>query len=491
MKKLLTYSKLRAKLLGFDFVQTLDEFINEMFDKHANKSRIGSFETALILPQIIRDIELEFYNYLKNGDFENTFEEMANLFALVKRNDTTIEALGFEEQKTDDLQKIFDAYNDFLHSRELADSGDVERFVLEFVKENNIAVITEPFADEYVHFFTSKLQKEIYDALNKEVVYETLKPHDTQNRYLLPSYDIFKEVENALKLAKELENVKIITSDIDTYYEIFEAIAPRYGVQVYSTKGEPLSKVQHRYPYKKEQIDFEAKKLQRLLAKWGVEKSLSELKKKLLQSQRVLEKVGIEITETNQVYLYDEIENLIFVGASFEHFPPSRGSGIFTPKDESLFFFNDIYDNALSIYERMKKIAKNFYVIYQKNEVTKQDLSIIIDKSEFEVLDLKPQKQTIQKSQTDTASCKTSVDHLSASRLNTYIACPKRYYYQYILELSSPSFEESELEASDKGTIMHKAFELVVKDNATKSALEYAEKAYRLEKVEENVYTIL
>lgn len=491
MKKLLTYSKLRAKVLGFDFVQTLDELINEIFDKHSSYSRIGTFETALLLPHIIQDIELNFYDYLKTGEFENTFEELANLFVLIKRNDTTIEALGFEANKTKDLKKIYSAYNNFLRSRELADGGDVERFALEFVQKDRISVITEPFENDYIHFFTSKLQKKIYEAFDKEIVHEELKPQNTQNRYRLPSYDIFKEVENALILAKELENVKIVVSDIESYYEVFEALAPRYGLQVHSTRGEPLSKVLHRYPYKKEQIEFEAKKLHKHLARWGIQKSVGELKKKLLQSQRVLEKIGVEITETNQVYLYDEIENLIFVGASFEHFPPSRSSGIFTPKDETLFFFNDTYESSLSIYDRMRKIAKNFYVIYQENDLTKQDLSIIIDKDEFEKMELQPVKQLLQKPKSGASSCKTEVKHLSASRLNTYIACPRQYYYKYILELQSPSFEESELEASDKGTIMHKAFELVVQDGAKKSALEYANEAYSAENVEENVYTIL
>ena len=495
MKFLVTYSKLRGRVLGYPFVKTLDELISEIFEKYSGKNRVSSIESECILSRIIGSETLQFYHYLNENHLQ-TVRDMAGFFVSVKRNRVEIERLDFPAQKRADLMRLFDAYNGFLEKHSLGDTGDAELFAAEYLKERRMEVYADNFYEEKIHFFTSKLQKEAFDALDKEAVEEKVEPKQ-QKRWLVESFDIYEEVSHALKLARDLGDAKIVVSDLDAYYEVFEALGYEYGLQLHSTKGDPLAKVLHRFPEKRRWIAQKASLMQQKFRHYGLEIPLDEIKKLLLQSERVLERRGVEITETNQIFLYNDVKNLIFVGASFDKFPPSKSKSIFYQKNHrELFFENDTFESSVSIYERMKRVADNLYVIYQKNEITKKDLSIIIDPSDFEKKRIVHQKHEISvPKEDDTPTCPVEVNRLSASKINTYRNCPRQYYYTYILDLAEPEMEETEMDVMLKGRIMHKAFEMIMNDkmqgSTFKPSLEYVEAAYSDLEVEENLFTDL
>ena len=54
------------------------------------------------------------------------------------------------------------------------------------------------------------------------------------------------------------------------------------------------------------------------------------------------------------------------------------------------------------------------------------------------------------------------IEYLSASRLNTYIDCPFRYFLQYHLKL--PELRQDSI-ATHKGSAVHEALELYVKED--------------------------
>jgi ATP-dependent helicase/DNAse subunit B len=56
------------------------------------------------------------------------------------------------------------------------------------------------------------------------------------------------------------------------------------------------------------------------------------------------------------------------------------------------------------------------------------------------------------------------VKTLSASQLGSYAMCPRRYFFDRVLKISAPGTPEEGLDASEKGTIMHKCFELFAID---------------------------
>ena len=176
-------------------------------------------------------------------------------------------------------------------------------------------------------------------------------------------------------------------------------------------------------------------------------------------NERFLVKNGIEISETNQIYLYKNIKHLFLVGANIENFPPSRDKNIFYVKDyEKIFYKNSLYKSSLSILDRMQKIANSIIATHQKG-----NLSVLIDNN--------PLNKTFKfNSKKDKFDCKYEnvpyeLKRCSVSQINTYTKCPKQYFFKYVLKLKAPQEETEEMDIMLKGKIMHKAFVLAVSEN--------------------------
>lgn len=400
------------------------------------------------------------------NDKEQIFDEMAQFFILCKRNSAKFEEFGFEEEKTEDLNDIFQKYNDFLQKSRLADLGDIERFVKKYTKNEKIEVISDRFEMGSIHFFESYLQKEIHSQLDKEVVEEKIKDEFAKS-FFVEAFDEFDEVQKILKMVRALidegvkkENIKIFASDVEYYYEIIDTLAPEYGLAFRSTLGEPILK----YDRDNQYILYEAKRYAKRLQSIIQENFTQNIKDSLARSMRVYRSQGIEVTETNQIFLYKEIQHLFFIGADLEKFPPSRKKGIFYSKNtEELFYLNSLYHASLEIYDRMQKVAKNLTIIYQKNEHSGKDISPIIQKQPPKPIEYAWHICDEAKNR-NKESIKFQPKRLSASQINTYINCPRAYYYKYVLKIESPAFEDTEMDAMLKGKIMHKVFELIVKD---------------------------
>ncbi|SMC08414.1 PD-(D/E)XK nuclease family protein [Nitratiruptor tergarcus] len=536
MKPFITFTKERYKLYRNYFFFTLSDFIYKLHQKYFHLKEISSYETEAILAYIIQTLSLQHFDYLDENS--KSLKDLVSFLISVKRNELHIDDFEFESTKKSELKKILYAYNDFLNRHNLADLGDIEKNVYNLTKEKKIVIIADQFENDNIHFFTSRLQKKIFDNLDKEFADIKIEP-SLQNHYLVPSFNSFDEVKNALKIVRDLiengeniEDIKIVASDIDEYYPLFKALFDEYGLIGYSTKGEKLKDLicinNQIAKAKYEALKTEAAQLKKRLEHYGIKRK--NILKDLLEDRRVLIKNnGIEITETNQIYVYSNIKHLIFVGADITHFPPKREKNIFYVKDyETKFFANSLYRSAIDIYEHMKRISTNLYVLYSQYQgKTKRVLSFIIDKNlptyraktKADIEQIKENKRVtiecmenflkdLDSQQLDEYNGKNvgnfQVNALSASRINEYLKCPRIYFYKNILHLKAPIEESKEMEVTVQGMIMHKAFEAIV--NYIKNEKcdiqeikdlkkDFAQKAYQeilaQEELEENIYTKL
>jgi len=495
MKPFITFTKERQRLYRNYYFYTLSEFIYKLHQKNFSKKEISLLEIEAILAEIVSNLALKHFDYLDENS--KSLKDLASFFVSVKRNGLSIDEFDFDDVKKNDLRLIFDEYNNFLKKNDLADLGDIEKNVYGFTKNRKIEVIADKFENEKIHFFTSKLQKKIFDNFDKEFADIKIKNNRTK-QYLIKSFNSFDEVKNALKIVRDLieegeklEDIKIVASDIDEYYPIFKALFEEYGLNGYSTKGEKLKDLictnNKVAKAKFKALKVEAKQLKKRLKRYGIDRK--DILKELLEDRRVLIKnSGVEITETNQIYVYNHIKHLIFIGADITHFPPKREKNIFYVKDfEEKFFANSLYDSSKDIYKYMKNISTHLYILYSEYQgKTKRGISFIIDKNlppylpktKADVEHIKDNKRVtieyIEEFLNDLQNCrldeyngkdvgKFKVKNLSASRINEYLKCPRIYFYKNILKLKAPVKESKEMEFTTQGKIMHRAFEMIVR----------------------------
>ena len=444
---MITYSKLRGKLFNKK-AQTLSNLIFSYHQKHSLKREISLIEVKYILSKIVKNNK--YFSYL------NKFDEITKFIIEVKRNEVDINKLEFPQEKKEALIEILDNYNNFLKEKNLADIADIEKFVFQNIDEK---YEVDEFENENIHFFESFLQKKILEKITKTTLNETILNKNTSIK-TIESFDEFDEVVKTFKIIKNLlddgvnqNDIKIFATDVDKYFKIFETLAFEYKIPVYSSKGLEIK----RYNKGRMLAKQKAKFLYQKLSKFGIEVNLDDIEKELL-NERILNKKGIEITETNQVFLHNDIKHLFLVGANIENFPPNREKNIFYTKDyEKLFFKNNLYTSSKAILERMKNISSNMYAIHKKD-----NLSVLLDEDKLdEIFKYNSKKENISKSYE-----KTPYDllHTSVSQINTYTKCPKRYFYGYVLGLKAPQEEKVEMEITLKGSIMHKAFEIIVNE---------------------------
>ena len=117
---MITYSKLRGG-------KTLSTLIFDFHQKHSIKREISFLESKIILSEIVKNNN--YFGYLKE------FDDITNFIIDIKRNEIDINKLSFDELKKSALIEILEKYNKFLIENNLADLGDIEKFVYENITQ--------------------------------------------------------------------------------------------------------------------------------------------------------------------------------------------------------------------------------------------------------------------------------------------------------------------------------------------------------------------
>lgn len=499
-----------AKDSLFATVMSLDNIITDVFERNDFS---GYFDQALagsLIYDVIKADKISYFDYLSSdSEMLNTIYD----FVLkCHRNDVSFGTF-LEGEKLAAIETIDRAYQAFKQKHELVDVADREHFVYELLQtdhsyfDNYSEVVIDAFTLDKIHFYQSKMQEKIVNLLKTQ--YKSLEASTQTSKvnlfkpYKAP-FNAIDEVRTALKVARKLlidgisaEDIILVTTDITEYAPLFRLLLAEYGLKGFDSLGVPLSlyeskiatsspHVQQAFSSFKEAL----KDLQNKAEHYGVSVDIDQLRTTLLAQQYVMSaKVGLELTEANQLLgLNRAYKHIIFMGTDINHFPPKASDNfLFSTKDATEHFgSNSYYDSSMAQYEALKSMGENLYVLtatysgkrkLAQSIVIQDIISDTIDVSEI----LSPHemygKVQIAKANPDLDAYLASItsdklsaydglevegvkaNHLSASQLGAYAACPLKYLYMNKLRVQAPKQESAGFEVTDKGTLMHACFE--------------------------------
>jgi len=518
----------RAKQLEQEFKNplaqslTIGNFIKALYERYGTKRQINQQEVKYIVAGQLAKVRCTYFDYLSSQS--DAVEEISNYFVALKRNDAAVSDFGYVKEKEAELQALFITYHEFLQEHHLVDQGDVEVEMLEVLQNNSEA--TKPFGEIFVadfesnniHFTSSKIEAKILECLLENGAQpcpeQATSSTNTDFFQLLPSpFNQSDEVASALKIARKLldsgtaaDEIIIVTTSIDEYASLFESQLEQYGLKGYISKGVALK---HYLPLFKqemlidenllqaknsyERIKLSTAQLESRLKTLGIEVTYEALLEELLEQSYVKSKSqeGVLLTEPNQLLSLQQIKHLIFMGTDMSHFPPkSSESFLVTQKQkQALLHGNSIYLSSKNHYIHMKDIAENLYIVtatYKGKTKLARSLLITEKCKDFDVSAYKAQHELLREQkrianreiepflnalQVDEMTAFDGLDvgtfkvrSLSASQLNSYATCPRKYFMNRILGLKAPQEEDEGFDAMQKGTIMHRCFELFAKD---------------------------
>jgi hypothetical protein len=494
----ITYSNQKARDLKqsslakpLDRVITLDAFILELFEKSSFQVVIDEQIGSSIIYKCIQDVKCEYFSYLKSDAV--SLGTIYNFIVKCHRNEVAFETLHVAD-KLEALKSIDRAYQLYKQKHNLVDIADVEKSVLDSFSLENLKEYEALHVDEFqvggISFVKSKIQKEILQKLStcKKI---SQPKQDKKPKLIKPSNEVFNntdEVKTALKIARKLleegqksQDILIVATDIKEYAPLFKLFLSEYELKGFSSLGTPLShfvddsslKVKTALQNYKMQVNS----LEELYKKIGLKLDKSE--KQQLKSTITLqdEKIGLEMTEPNQIVgLNRSYKHIIFLGTDINHFPPKATDNFLYSYEDDLNYFcaNNYFTSSQTQYSELKRLCENLYII-TANYSGKRELvpSIIIDREFDEVIDIGEVKskndlvlQNISTEKTEwLKSSENRVEgikatYLSASQINSYNSCPLAYFLQKKLKLKAPNQEEEGFDVMEKGSLMHLCYEL-------------------------------
>jgi len=503
---------------------TLDNFIRAVYDRYGTKRPVDKTEAKYILAAQLESVQRKYFDYLTSKS--EALDEAATFFIALKCNGVSVSAFGYTDDKERELQELFEHYNTFLEKNDLADAGDVETEVLTVLQNNAEAlkpfgnIIVDSFDANGVHFESSKRQAEILSFLQKSgaISFQSQMHAQSDTRFFQPEpapFNQIDEVTAALKIARKLldegesaEEIIIVTSAIEEYAPIFESQLESYGLKGYSSKGTPLRNYLPLIQGRKDEIKDEvlmqalntyeylkisAQQTHDRMLRMDIKIKRDELLEESIDQSRVKQHSfeGILLTEPNQLLTKEYVRHLIFMGTDMGHFPPQSNESFLVSQKQkqNLIHGNSIYLSSQNHYLHMKDIAENLYIVtatYKGKTKLARSLMITERCENFDVSDYKAQHELLRDQQRvenadmepylDALQCEEmtaydgidvgnfTVKSLSASQLNSYAMCPRRYFMNKTLGLRAPQESDEGFEATDKGTIMHRCFELFAKD---------------------------
>ena len=511
------------KNYNFLKVITLNNLINELFEIYDSNKLLLDKNIALhIIASLISKSSNDYFKYLSNSkgslEINETIETIYEFFIKLQTNDISIESFNYPTTKQDALIGLYKSYQDYKSSHNLVDKSDILDMALNMALINisdYLSKYDEVYVDEFeienIKLTGSKKEQQLLNKIlqnSSKKVDKKQKTADT-NLYQNFAFNSYDEVRTAIKIAKKLllddntltqEDIVIISSDFAEYSVYYKILSDEYGMKLYDTIGVPLNsfdKSNNDYLVRKAILDYKEKVKRDIstLKYLGIKYNKEILEQKILSNSFVRTKAeGILFSEANKLIgLENGYKHIIFIGSDITHFPPTQSKNFLYTDKESIekFNTNNIYDASVTLYNELKRLSDNLYIVtatYKSKRKLSQ--SIIIDKNidnEFDISDIQSRNDLLksdnnrivedglQKYQNSiSSSAFTSFDgdidaefpqgkKLSASALNTYEKCPMQYYFSSVLKLNAPEDSQDGFDIAGRGTLMHECFEYFVK----------------------------
>ena len=520
----ITYSNQKVRdlkkqnfLNPLDKVITLDQLILELFESKNFEIIIDETIASSIIYTIIQDKNIIYFSYFNEDAV--SLNTIYDFIIKCRRNSVAFETL-LEGEKLNAIIEIDKAYQEYKEKNNLVDTSDIEEKVLEkwdiYFNDNYNKIYVDSFEIESISYIKSKIQKQILGKLKKYHPIKQTVSTLTNPKIIKPSnkvFDTIDEVKTALRITRKLledgvdsKEILIVASDIQEYAPLYKLFLDEYAIKGYSSIGTSLSAF---YNTSNSQVQIalngyksQIKSLELLYKRLNI--TLSKTTKESIKASISIldEKIGIEITEPNQIVgLSRRYKHIIFIGTDINHFPPKASDNFLYTYDDDLKYFcaNNYFTSSQTQLNELKRLSDNLYIVTAsysgKRELTP---SILID-NEFDdeiiIEKIRSVGQLALNNETitpDSSTCNyyesiknqsfTPYDgegvegikatHLSASQINKYLSCPLAYLYSNKVKLKAPNETEEGFDMMEQGSLMHLCYELFgkhIKENAIKS----------------------
>ena len=520
----ITYSNQKARdlkregvLKPLDKVITLDNLVLELFESNNFEVIIDETIASSIIYKIIQTNKIEYFSYLSND--AQTLSTIYSFIIKCKRNNVTFDTIVSDE-KLDAILQINKAYQEYKQINSLVDIADIENKVLQswenYFNINYNEIYIDSFKIDEISYIKSQNQNLILDKLAKYKTLGSISVASKKTKIIKPSNEVFDnidEVKTAIRITRQLlengvasKDILIVASDIQEYAPLYKLFLDEYEIKGYSSIGTALSSF---YGSENNQVKIalnsykaQIKSLTLLYKKLDL--TLSETTKENIKNSITIldEKIGIEITEPNQVVgLNRTYKHIIFIGTDINHFPPKASDNfLYSYNDELKYFYlNNYFTSSQTQLNELKRISDYLYIVTAsysgKRELTP---SILIDSEFDEIIDISDVKSVSYlalNNQTNIPNADTNkfyesiqseeftlydgdgvqglaATHLSASQINKYLSCPLAYLYSNKVKLKAPSQDEEGFDVMEQGSLMHLCYELFgvyIKKNSIKS----------------------
>jgi len=520
----ITYSNQKARDLKktktikpLDRVITLEALIVELFEEKNFEIIIDETIASSIIYKIIQSENIEYFSYLDEDAV--SLQTLYSFINKCKRNDLSF-ARFHSGEKLNAISSIDKAYQEYKKINHLADSADIEERVMEkwdeYFTPKYAEIYVDTFQIEDISYIKSKKQKQILKKLSTYQTIQNKQERSSTTKIIKPSNEVFDnidEVKTALRITRKLledgvksSEILIVASDIQEYAPLYKLFLTEYELQGYSSLGTPLSFFHNSDDIKIKMALNEYKSKIKTLEVFYEKLNLTlteNTKENIKNSMSILdEKIGIEITEPNQIVgLSRSYEHIIFIGTDINHFPPKTSDNFLYSYDDdcNYFYANNYFTSSQTQLNELKRLSENLYIITATHS-GKRELSpsILLDGVYDETIDIseiKSLNQLALEKQTKTPDAQTSAyyksitskiftsydgegvygitaTHLSASQINKYLSCPLAYLLSNKLKLKTPNQNEEGFDVMEQGSLMHLCFELFgkyIKENHIKS----------------------
>ncbi len=476
-----------------DKVITLDALILELFEINNFEIIIDETIGRAIIYKIIQDNNLSYFDYLQSG--AKSLTTIYNFLLKINRNEVDASNL-LSGEKLQAIETINTQYQLFKKENSLVDIADIEKIVFDkwdqyFSKFNNTygEVFIDSFQVGTISFIKSYFQEKILKNFSSDTQIPN-KIFDTGVQLIQPSNEVFDnidEIKTALKITRKLlengtssDDILIVASDIQEYDPLYKLFLDEYALKGYSSIGTPLSAFLNssnemvKIAQEKNKGKYNSLKILLQKLNLHIDKNIETI---LLSSTTIQdEKIGIELTEPNQIVgLSKKYKHIIFIGTDINHFPPKSTDNFLYSyeNDVEYFYANNYFTSSQTQLDELKRIAENLYIITAsysgKRELSR---SILIDDNFDEKIDISDIK-SINELALENKTTKLNLEyldevkvegikatHLSASQINRYLSCPLQYLFSSKLKLQVPNQSEEGFDVMEQGSLMHLCYEL-------------------------------
>lgn len=490
---------------ALDNIITLDNLILELFQKNSFKLQIDYEVISSIIYKIIKKEKIEYFSYL--NEESNSLNTISSFILKCTRNNIDFNTFH-KGEKLEALNLIYSEYKKFKMSNNLVDIADIEEKVLNDFDESNFSIYNEVYIDSFklenISFIKSLKQEKILDKLKSKFIELKRKDDSSLIKLISPKdkvFDNIDEVKTAIKITRKLleegcqtKDIIILASDISEYATIYKLFLDEYEIKGFTSIGISINSFFNTKNEKViialKQYNSQIKDLEELYKHIGLTLS-QKTKDNIKSSIKILDdKIGIELSEANQlVGLSKKYKHIIFLGTDINHFPPKTSDNFLYSYDNDVeyFYANNYFTSSQTQINELKRLADNLYIITASYS-GKRELfpSILIDKTFDEIIDLSSIKSLSELSlnkQTQIPNDNTKeyyesikkntftkydgldvegikCDHLSASQINKYLACPLSYLYSNKIKVQAPAHEQEGFDVREQGSLMHLCYEL-------------------------------